>query len=85
MAAKRDELAHPQSCMSKAGHDEMVFVLLGRDPAAPAAIRAWVEARVRFRKNKPGDELLRDAIECAETMEREGAMHKPTPEGRADA
>jgi len=47
---KRDELTNPASCMSRAKEDEMVFVLLGRDAAAPVAIRAWVEERIRSAK-----------------------------------
>ena len=32
---KKKELSDPNSCMSKARDDEMTFVLLGRDAAAP--------------------------------------------------
>jgi len=35
---KRDELSNHKSCINRAREDEMVFVLLGRDPAAPAAM-----------------------------------------------
>jgi hypothetical protein len=45
---KKDELTDPGSCMSRAGDEEMTFVLLGRDAAAPVAIRAWIEERVRI-------------------------------------
>ncbi len=47
---KRDELADPTSCLNRARDDEMTFVLLGRDAAAPAAIRAWAEERIRLGK-----------------------------------
>jgi hypothetical protein len=40
---KRDELTDPTSCMSRARDDEQTFVLLGRDTAAPATVRAWIE------------------------------------------
>lgn len=36
---KSRELSDPNSCMSRAKDDEMTFVLLGRDAAAPQAIR----------------------------------------------
>jgi hypothetical protein len=52
---KRDELADPRSCLHKAEDDEWLFILLGRDPAAPAAVRAWVEERIRLGKNLPAD------------------------------
>ena len=68
---KRDELTNPASCMSRAQPDEMTFVLLGRDPAAPASIRAWVERRIRLGTNAPDDDQVRDALECARTMEAE--------------
>lgn len=66
---KRDELASPHSCLNKARDDEMVFVLLGRDPAAPAAIRAWVQERLLLGKNEVGDQQMIDALRCAKVME----------------
>lgn len=68
---KRDELTNPASCMSRAHEDEWTFVLLGRDAAAPVAIRAWIEERVRLGKNRPGDAQLVEAKACALAMERE--------------
>lgn len=65
---KKMEKADGRSCWNKAGEDELVFVLLARDPAAPAAIQAWIEERVRLRKNKPGDQQLRDAERAADVM-----------------
>lgn len=68
---KRDELAMSNSCLNRAGFGEMLFILLGRDLAAPRAIRAWVQERIRLGKNEPGDEQLREALECADAIERE--------------
>lgn len=72
---KVEELSDPASCMSKARDNEMTFVLLARDEAAPYAIRAWVEERVRLNKNKYSDPQIKDAIACADRMEaqRNGA------------
>jgi hypothetical protein len=67
---KRKELTDPRSCMSKADDDEMTFVLLGRDIAAPAAIRFWVAERIRLGKNAEGDPQIVEALECAAWMER---------------
>ena len=67
---KREELTNPRSCMSRARDDEMTFVLLGRDAAAPAAIRAWVDERIRLGKNTPEDPQIIEAINCAEQMRR---------------
>jgi hypothetical protein len=58
---KRDEVADPGSCLNKARDDEWLFVLLGRDPAAPAAVRAWVQERIRLGKNTPGDPQVMEA------------------------
>jgi hypothetical protein len=69
---KRNELSGKKTCMGYAHPDEMVFVLLGRDIAAPATIRAWVTERLRLGKNAPDDEQIVEALACAETMEREG-------------
>lgn len=50
---KRDELTDPNSCINRAREDEWTFVLLGRDKAAPVAVRAWVEERIRLGKEHP--------------------------------
>ena len=68
---KADELAEPESCMGRALDHEMTFVLLGRDVAAPAAIRAWIAERLRLGRNRPGDAQVVEAEECARVMEAE--------------
>lgn len=50
----------------------MLFVLLGRDPAAPDTIRFWVRERIRLGLNAAGDPKMVEAEECARTMETEG-------------
>lgn len=70
---KTEELSNPNSCMSRARDGEMTFVLLGRDAAAPAAIRAWVEERIRLGKNLRTDAQIIEAEQCAATMEAERA------------
>jgi hypothetical protein len=65
---KRDEMADPRSCLNKARDDEWLFVLLGRDPAAPAAVRAWIQERIRLGKNTPGDPQLVEAEGWARRM-----------------
>lgn len=67
---KRKELTDPKSCMSRADDDEMTFVLLGRDLAAPATIRFWVAERIRLGKNTESDPQIVEALECAAWMER---------------
>ena len=57
--------------MQHAHPEEMVFVLLSRDAAAPVAIRAWVAERVRLGKNIEADQQIIEALECAATMEAE--------------
>ena len=75
---KRDELTVPTSCMNRAKDDEMTFVLLGRDVAAPAAIHAWVTERIRLGKNKPQDAQIQEALNCAFTMiESAGGTAQP--------
>lgn len=65
---KRDELTNPASCMSRANDDEMTFVLLGRDRAAPIAIRAWIEERIRLGKNDRNDAQIVEAEACIRAM-----------------
>ncbi len=69
---KRDELSCKDSCMTRAHPEEMTFVLLGRDDAAPATIRAWVDERIRLGKNGWIDEQIYEALICADVMAEEG-------------
>jgi hypothetical protein len=68
---KRDELSDPASCLNRADDGEWLFVLLGRDRAAPAAVRAWVEQRVRLGKNRPDDQQIIEAERWAAAVEAE--------------
>lgn len=77
---KEQELTDPASCMARAEPQEMTFVLLGRDAAAPATVRFWAAERVRLGKNASGDPQIREALACAEVMESELKARSP---GRA--
>lgn len=74
---KYNELTNPSSCIAKAFGQEMIFVLLGRDEAAPHAIREWVKERIRIGKNIEGDEQTRDALLTAIIMDDERSTFKP--------
>lgn len=63
------ELTHPNSCFNKARDDEMLFVLLGRDRAAPEAVRAWADRRIALGLNKWGDPQILEALAWAEEVE----------------
>ena len=65
---KSDELYNPNSCLNKANDDELIFVLLGRDKAAPIAILAWIEERIRLGKNKRDDLQIVEAYHWAATV-----------------
>lgn len=82
---KREELTNPASCMSRAREDEMTFVLLGRDAAAPFTIRAWINERIRLGKNTHTDPQIIEALSCARAMEEEGTpMAQPAFESDAE-
>lgn len=66
---KRDELTDPDSCLSKAKDDEMLFVLLERDESAPATVRFWISERIKRGQNNPGDLKLLEAEAVASLME----------------
>lgn len=77
---KRDELTNPSSCMSRAREDEMTFVLLGRDIAAPVAIQAWINERILLGKNKPDDAQITEAKQCIDRMiASRAAIVEPRP------
>lgn len=66
---KIKEKNSPDSCWNKAKDDEIVFVLLDRDPVAPAVIRYWIRERIRAGLNGPNDSKLLEASKCANKME----------------
>lgn len=66
---KKEELAEKHSCLNKAGEDEIIFVLLQRDKAAPGAIRAWCAERVRIGKNTWDDPQIKEALICSLKMQ----------------
>lgn len=70
MRRHREEL-DPNSCWNRAKDGELVFVLLGRDHAAPSAIRFWVAERIRLGLNTPDDEQTGPAMDLADEMEAE--------------
>jgi hypothetical protein len=65
---KRDELTDPTSCLNRARADEYLFVLLGRDRAAPVAVRAWIEERIRSGKNARADAQIVEAEKWIEAV-----------------
>ena len=66
-----EEATSPSSCINKAQENEMVFVLLSRDKAAPEAIRAWVRTRIEIGLNNRTDYQITEALNTANTMEIE--------------
>lgn len=71
---KKQELTDPRSCMSKAKDDEMTFVLLARDIAAPATIRFWIVERILHGKNTRDDPQIVEAEKCAQEMEKQFSL-----------
>lgn len=71
---KFQELSYAKSCLNKAKSNELIFVLLGHDPASPFAIEQWCEERVRLGKNKADDDQIIEALLVAESMREE---HRP--------
>lgn len=69
---RKKALSDPNSCFNRARPDERLFVLLGRDKAAPAAIRAWASERIRIGKNTAEDAQITEALAIADEMERAG-------------
>jgi hypothetical protein len=68
---KRDELSNQTSCINRALDHELTFVLLGRDAAAPYAIRRWAAERISSGKNTYDDRQIKEALDTAEAMDRE--------------
>jgi hypothetical protein len=64
-----------QSCYEKAGLDEQMFILLGRDRHASSLVRLWANLR-EMEGEDP--EVVKEARECAALMEQDAIiMGKP--------
>lgn len=68
---KAEEVSNSMSCLNRASDNELLFVLLGRDEAAPGAIRYWCHIRVARGKNTWDDQQILEALACAKQMEAE--------------
>lgn len=66
-------------CHSKAGVDEPMFILLGRDPQAAQLVRNWAVAR----RAAGEDAMAQEAMECADAMERFCNNKNKAPDGGA--
>jgi len=77
---KYDELRQIDSCINRAHDDEPVFVLLGRDPAAPAVIQEWVWERIRLGKNQLHDDQIREAVGAVIELAQYGAKREARKE-----
>lgn len=62
------ERENPESCFNRAKEDEMLFVILGRDPAAPTTILSWIKERIRLGKNTINDPQIQEALDCIPKM-----------------
>lgn len=77
---KRREISDPNSYLNRSADGEVLFVLMGRDAAAPATIQFWISQRVLLGKNAPDDAQLLEAKECAKKMARQsGTLAKEAP------
>jgi hypothetical protein len=72
---KRDELLDPKSCLRRGGDNELIFVMLSRDRAAPHAIHTWANERVRLGLNTDKDAQIIEARALADQMHLEGKRY----------
>ena len=68
---KRQMLNDPQSCLNKAGDDEIIFVLREKDLTTAGAIRDWVKRRTTgvLPLNKMTDPKILEALSIAGEIE----------------
>jgi hypothetical protein len=71
MSTKNDPT--PYDCYAMALPDEVIFVLLARDPCAPALVRAWAYHReyaiTSGRRPETDRMMVEEARRCADAME----------------
>lgn len=68
---KQFELSDPDSCLNRAGDNEMLFVVRGHDVCAAETVRDWAQRRILRGKNQLGDRQIQEALAAADIMERE--------------
>lgn len=80
---KKQEISDPDSCLSKAGDDEPLFVLRGQDVLAPEIVCEWAEHL--YQAHLDADTLTPaiiakydEAFACARAMH--DWNHKKTPD-----
>lgn len=64
------ELSDPNSCLHKARADELLFVLLERDAAAPDTIREWIRKRIELGLNVSTDDKIVEARQWIAQVEQ---------------
>jgi hypothetical protein len=65
---RHEEIMDPDSCFNKALPDELMFVLLERDEAAPYAVEEWARKRIELGLNSPDDLKILSALQWAKTV-----------------
>jgi hypothetical protein len=55
-------------CYEKAEPDEPMFVLLARDPLAPALVEAWASEHLRRQPAASGFSKYQEVMQCAADM-----------------
>lgn len=65
-----------RGCLAFALPDEPMFILLARDPDAPAAIRSWCERRARRQVLEPTIELVGDSEKIVDAVDDAEAFEK---------
>ena len=55
-------------CIQKAYYDERLFVLMARDPSAPAAIIEWIKNNIGVQPREKLQEAFDAALEMHETQ-----------------
>lgn len=72
---KKDELANPRSCLSRAAPEEPIFVLRGKDALAAQTVRLW--AAMALGRHEP-DKIV-DALQLADMMDAWRKQLPPPP------
>ena len=66
---KREEAVNPNSCWNKAKQEELVFVFLERDKAAPDTVRFWCAMRIKKQLNDFKDAQIQEALSWATAVD----------------
>lgn len=66
---KKEAIEDPNSCWNKAHDNDIVFILIQKDPQAPKTIQLWAAMRVLFGNDDLNAPKITSALDIADKID----------------